>query len=56
VNAELKYDLKVYLTLGLSAAYAVTGDFYDAPASTETRIKPDNPWVTFVTLSWLMFN
>jgi hypothetical protein len=56
INAELKYDLKVFLTVGLSAAYAVTGDFYNSDASTETGVKPDNPWVTFLTLSWLMFN
>lgn len=56
INAELKYDLKVFLTLGLSAAYAVTGDFYDAPAAAEQATVPDNTWVTFVSLSWLMFN
>ena len=56
INAELKYNLKVFLTLGINAAYAVTGDFYDAPDATEQGFKPDNPWVTFVTLSWLMFN
>ncbi len=55
VNAELKYDLKVFLTLGLSGGYAITGDFYDAPGATEQGVKPLNPWTMFVTLSWLMF-
>ena len=56
INGELKYDLKVYLTVGLSAAYAVAGDFYDSTDATYEGIDPDNPWVAFVTLSWLMFN
>lgn len=56
INAELKYNLKVFLTVGLSAGYAVTGDFYDAPSATEQRVKPDDPWVAFLTLSWLIFN
>lgn len=55
-NAEFKYNLKVYLTVGLSAAYVVTGDFYNAPTASEQRMRPDNSWVSFLTLSWLMFN
>jgi len=55
VNAELKYNLRVFLTAGLSAAYVFTGDFYDAPAATNDNIRPDNPWVMFLTLTWLMF-
>ncbi|MEP0549094.1 MAG: hypothetical protein ABJF88_19340 [Rhodothermales bacterium] len=62
VNAELTYDLKVFLTLGLHAAYVGLGDFYDAPSavyeapgSEPFDVKPDDPWAVFVTLSWLMF-
>lgn len=55
VNAELKYNLKVFLTVGISGAYAVLGDFYDAPQASSAGTKPMNPWVTFVSLSWLMF-
>jgi hypothetical protein len=56
INAELKYDLKVFLTIGLNAGYAFTGDFYDAPASTFQGESPRDPWVVFTSLSWLMFN
>ncbi len=55
INGELKYNLRVFLTLGLSAGYVFTGDFYDAPRSTSSGISPDNPWVAFLTLNWLMF-
>jgi hypothetical protein len=55
INAELKYNLKVFLTIGISGAYAVLGDFYDAPKATIEGSKPLNPWTTFVSLSWLMF-
>ncbi len=55
VNAELKYNLRVFLTLGLSAGYVFTGDFYDAPAASTEGVNPDNPWVVFLSLAWLMF-
>jgi hypothetical protein len=62
INAELTYDLKVFLSLGLHAGYVALGDFFDAPGSTYcpasadcADVKPDNPWVVFTTLSWLMF-
>lgn len=55
INAELKYNLKVFLTLGFSAAYMQLGDFYDAPAATYSKTRPEDPWVFFTTLSWLMF-
>ena len=62
INAEVTYDLKVFLTLGLHAGYVALGDFYDAPGSTYcpptadcAEVTPDNPWVVFTTLSWLMF-
>jgi hypothetical protein len=62
VNAELTYDLKVFLTVGIHAAYVGLGDFYDAPSAVYEAPntdpfdeRPDNPWVVFTTLSWLMF-
>ena len=55
VNAELKYNIKVYLTLGVSAAYLALGDFFDAPSVTYSNTHPKDPWVFFTTLSWLMF-
>jgi hypothetical protein len=55
VNVELKYHLKVFLTVGFNAGYMMVGDFYDAPNATASRTKPANPWVSFLTLSWLMF-
>jgi hypothetical protein len=62
LNAELTYDLRVFLTLGLHAGYVALGDFYDAPSavydapgSDPFDERPDNPWVIFTTLSWLMF-
>lgn len=55
INGELKYNLRVFLTLGLSGGYVFTGDFYDAPAATSSGVHPDNPWVAFVSLTWLMF-
>lgn len=55
VNAELKYHLKVFLTLGINAGYMKVGDFYNAPNATTDKVKPRDPWVCFATLSWLMF-
>lgn len=55
INFEMKYNLKVFLTLGVHGAYMMTGDFYDSPLSTYTGEKPKDPWTFFTTLSWLMF-
>lgn len=55
VNVEFKYNLKVFLTLGVSAGYAVLGDFFNAPSATYSNTRPKDPWVFFTTLSWLMF-
>ncbi|MBI5728028.1 MAG: hypothetical protein HY965_09265 [Ignavibacteriales bacterium] len=57
INAEIKYNLKVFLTIGLSAGYLQLGDFYKSPQTKAygTNEKPDNPYVIFTTLSWLMF-
>lgn len=55
VNIEAKYNLKVFLTLGVSAGYLALGDFYNAPTITNAGVKPANPWTLFTTLTWLMF-
>jgi hypothetical protein len=55
VNAELKYNVKVFLTIGISAAYASLGDFYNAPSATYNKLRPKDPWTVFTSLSWLMF-
>jgi hypothetical protein len=55
VNVELKYNLKVFLTLSVSAGYLALGDFYNSPNVTYNQIRPKDPWTFFTTLSWLMF-
>lgn len=57
INGEVKYTLALFLELGLSAAYMVNGDFYDSPVTRPAALasRPENPWVVFGTLSWLMF-
>jgi hypothetical protein len=56
LNAELKYNLKVYLTAGVSAAYMRLGSFYDAPAATYSRARPErDPWVMFTHITWTLF-
>ncbi len=56
VNLELKYNLKVFLTLGLDVGYMRLGGFYDAASTTFDGVRPErDPWVAFTTLSWLMF-
>lgn len=55
VNVELRYNIKVFLTLGLSAGYCRLGGFYDSPAVTYDHKRPKDPWVIFTSLNWLMF-
>ena len=55
LNAEVRYTYKVFFDISLSAAYMVTGDFYDSPATRNTPQKPANPWTVFTTINWLMF-
>lgn len=55
VNVEFKYNIKVFLTVGLSAGYLKLGDFYNAPSATYDHVRPKDPWVIFTSLSWLMF-
>lgn len=55
INAEVKYNLKVFLTLSASLGYLTLGDFYNSPNTTDAVKRPKDPWVFFTTLSWLMF-
>lgn len=55
VNTELKYNYGVFLTFGLHMAYMVPGDFYDSPFVTNAQQRPEDPWVVFATVAWLMF-
>jgi hypothetical protein len=57
INFEVKYNIKVFLTLGLSAGYVQFGDFYNSPAVKydKSTAKPKDPFVIFTSLSWLMF-
>lgn len=55
INIEFKYNIKTYLTWGLSAGYLKLGDFYNAPSVTYEKTRPKDPWVIFTSLSWLMF-
>ena len=55
VNAEVKYNLRVFLTAGLSGGYLKLGDYYNAPGVTNDGLRPKDPWTVFATLSWLMF-
>lgn len=55
VNTELRYTYKVFLEFTLSAAHMWCGDFYDSGYVRNTLAKPANPWVAFVTVTWMMF-
>ncbi len=55
INLEFRYNLKVYLTLTMSLSYLSLGNFYNAPSITYFNQRPNNPWVIFTTLNWLMF-
>ena len=55
MNVEFKYNIKVFLTVGISAGYLMLGDFYNAPSATYDKLRPKDPWVIFTSLSWLMF-
>ncbi|MBA4252074.1 MAG: hypothetical protein C0425_01580 [Chlorobiaceae bacterium] len=55
INLEMKYNLKVFLTLGLNAGYMQLGDFYNSPAVTYDGQRPKDAWAIFASLSWLMF-
>jgi hypothetical protein len=55
VNAEFKYNYAVFMNFGLHMAYMVPGDFYDSAFVRNSETRPDDPWVVFATIAWLMF-
>ncbi|MDT8323314.1 MAG: hypothetical protein RRA94_04305, partial [Bacteroidota bacterium] len=55
VNAEFKYTYAVFMSMGLHMAYMVPGDFYDSAFVRNSDGRPDDPWVVFATIAWLMF-
>jgi hypothetical protein len=55
INAEVKYNIKVFLTIGLSAGYLKLGDFFNTSSVTYDNQRPKDAWVIFTSLSWLMF-
>ncbi len=55
VNAEFTYTYAVFLNFGLHMAYMVPGDFYDSAFVRTSDTRPDDPWVVFATIAWLMF-
>ncbi len=56
LNLNLLYKLKVFMDLELHAAYLSLGDFYDSPVvNGGLDMRPDNPWVLFASLKWIMF-
>lgn len=56
INFNLLYKLKVFMDLELHAAYLSLGDFYDAEiVNGNSLTRPENPWVFFASLKWIMF-
>jgi len=57
LNAEVKYNIKVFLTVGLSAGYLWLGNFFNSPdvKYDHSTSMPKDPFVIFTSLSWLMF-
>ena len=50
INAELVYEIRYLMTLGLHAGYMFKGDFYDG----STQVV-DNPFAAFTTFTWYAF-
>jgi len=50
VNAELKYQFRYLMTLGLHGGYMFRGNFYDGNDQVTT-----NPWAAFLTFNWIAF-
>lgn len=50
VNAELKWQIRYLMTVGLHAAYLFKGSFYDG----NDRVSA-NPWALFSTFTWYAF-
>ncbi|MCA9550704.1 MAG: hypothetical protein KC933_11760 [Myxococcales bacterium] len=50
VNAELTWNIRYLMTVGLHAGYMVPGSFYDGNDQVAA-----NPWVMFTTFTWYAF-
>lgn len=50
VNAELNWQIRYLMTIGLHAGYMVPGSFYNGNAQIRS-----NPWATFTTFTWYGF-
>lgn len=50
VNAELVYEFRYLMSVGLHGAYMVTGSFYDDNDQVQ-----DNPFALFTTFTWYAF-
>jgi hypothetical protein len=63
MNAALKYQLGVYMSIEMHGAYVWLGDFYDSNDDsysyhvngTADGGRPVNPWTAFLVFKWLMF-
>lgn len=65
LNANLRYQIGVYMSLELHGAYVWLGDFYNSNDNTYSYYvngntepgmpKPVNPWTAFLVFKWLMF-
>jgi hypothetical protein len=63
MNAALKYQIGVYMSLEMHGAYVWLGDFYDSNDDsysfyvngTADGGRPVNPWTAFLVFKWLMF-
>jgi hypothetical protein len=49
-NAELKWQIRYLMTVGLHGAYMVRGDFYNGVSRA-----PANPYALFTTFTWYGF-
>ena len=49
-NAELKWNVRYLMTIGLHAGYLAVGDFFDAVPTVDA-----NPWAAFSTFTWYGF-
>ncbi|PKL89759.1 MAG: hypothetical protein CVV23_03445 [Ignavibacteriae bacterium HGW-Ignavibacteriae-2] len=56
INLNLLYKLRVYMDLELHAAYMKLGDFFDSrDVNGGITGRPEDPWVLFASLKWIMF-
>lgn len=55
-NANLIYNLGVFMSLELHGAYLWLGNFYDSPlVNGGSPERPTNPYTAFLAFRWLMF-